>query len=252
MSDAQDMMAIFLDIYSGLPRQGPGSVASTQRALVHCELPERATIADIGCGPGMQTLTLAQRTNAPIFALDYHLQYLEELRQSRAKIQPDAQISLQQADMNYLPFAPASLDMIWSEGAVYIMGVAEALKNWKMYLKPRGYLVFSEVAWIKDDPPDAIVDYWTSEYPQMGTIEEKLSVIKASGYDVIHHFTLPDDDWWANYYTPLAAKLADSDRQYADNLVGLEIIAGTRHEIAMRRHYGQWYSYEFFVCRLPR
>lgn len=249
---ASSMMSIFLDIHRDLPRQGPGSIATTEQALAHCELPDNAQIADIGCGPGMQTLILAQHTDAQIIAIDFNTQYLHELRERIDQTQPDANIVPLQADMKHLPFAPNSLDMIWSEGAVYIIGVAEALKQWRPYLKSGGYLAFSEIAWIKDNPPPEITDYWTNEYPAMGTIADKLALIEASDFEVVQHFTLPDSDWWANYYTPLEAKLAADAQRYADNDMGQNIIAMTHQEIAMRRDYGDWYSYEFFVCQLPR
>ena len=44
-----------------LPQQGPGSDASTLRALrMLGELPDAPRVLDLGCGPGRQTLALAR------------------------------------------------------------------------------------------------------------------------------------------------------------------------------------------------
>lgn len=58
---------ILLDIPRGLPKQASGDAACTRRALEMCEdLPESLYILDVGCGPGMQTLTLAEETGGRV------------------------------------------------------------------------------------------------------------------------------------------------------------------------------------------
>ncbi|MDE0044739.1 MAG: hypothetical protein OXU19_02595 [bacterium] len=52
--------ALFFKLFSGLPRQGPGSAADTRRALGFVpDVGPRTRILDIGCGTGGQTLVLA-------------------------------------------------------------------------------------------------------------------------------------------------------------------------------------------------
>ena len=63
------------------------------------------------------------------------------------------------ADMAALSFAPARFDLIWAEGSAYIMGVANALRAWKAFLKPHGYLALSELLWLTDDPPGEGIDH---------------------------------------------------------------------------------------------
>ena len=57
-----------------------------------------------------------------------------------------------EGDMRQLDFEPASFDLIWCEGAAYIMGVEAALRAWRPLLKPGGRLALSEAAWLRPEP----------------------------------------------------------------------------------------------------
>jgi hypothetical protein len=43
-----------------------------------------------------------------------------------------------------MPFEGASFDLIWCEGAMYIMGFRDALAGWPKLLTPRGYVAVTE------------------------------------------------------------------------------------------------------------
>jgi len=71
--DEDRLIDLLIALHDGLPRQGPGDLASTSRALALCtELPTAPDILDIGCGTGAQTLTLAAATTGRITALDLY------------------------------------------------------------------------------------------------------------------------------------------------------------------------------------
>jgi len=51
---------IFFEIHKDLPREGPGGNEYTRKAFYMLgDLPPEPYILDIGCGPGMQTIELA-------------------------------------------------------------------------------------------------------------------------------------------------------------------------------------------------
>ncbi|ETW94290.1 MAG: hypothetical protein ETSY1_35545 [Candidatus Entotheonella factor] len=252
MSDEnQRLLDIFLHVQRGLPRQGPGSDDSTLKALSLCTgLPERPAILDIGCGPGMQTLALAQAlADGHITAVDIHQEYLDELKE-RAKVAKVAEhIDIFAGDMKALPFLKQSFDLIWSEGAAYIMGFEKALVAWKQLLKPSGCIAVSELVWLQPDPPTEVAEFFAREYPAMTDVETIVATLRSSGYELLGHFTLPDTAWWASYYTPLEAKLPSLNERYASDEDAISIIEITECEIDMRRRFGSWYGYEFFVGR---
>ena len=46
---------IFFEVFEPLPRQGPGNLASAERALALCaDLPASPRVLDLGCGSGAQ------------------------------------------------------------------------------------------------------------------------------------------------------------------------------------------------------
>ena len=85
--------------------------------------------------------------------------------------------------MNDLPFPDGRFDLIWSEGAVYIMGFDKALVKWRPLAKPGGYLVVSELSWFRPDPPAEIRDFWGHHYPAMRSVDGNLAVARLrAGY----------------------------------------------------------------------
>jgi len=58
-----------------------------------------------------------------------------------------------------IDFPLEHFDIIWAEGSIFIMGFEKGLKNWRNYIKPKGYLVVHEMAWLKPDAPEEIEDY---------------------------------------------------------------------------------------------
>ena len=126
------MEKIFYEIFELLPRQGPGDEASTKKAFQKLtELPQSPEILDIGCGVGKQTLDLVKLTSGKITALDKHSPFIEILKRNIIKGGYSERISCVVGDMTSMDFVDKSFDLIWCEGAVFIMGFEDALKSWK-------------------------------------------------------------------------------------------------------------------------
>ncbi|KAF2956874.1 hypothetical protein AS160_03745 [Marinitoga sp. 38H-ov] len=68
------------------------------------------------------------------YAVDYYNQYLEKLKRKIDLMNIKNIITLQ-GDMKNLEFEKEYLDIVWSEGAIYIMGVENGFKKYKKYLK---------------------------------------------------------------------------------------------------------------------
>ncbi len=241
----------FWTIHSGLPREGPGDNKSTQRAYrMLKDLPKNPCILDVGCGPGMQTVELAKLSGGQIVALDFHEPFLEQLKESVKKAGVEDRVEAVKGDMRNMKFDDGSFDVIWSEGAIFIIGFEKGLREWRRLLNLGGYIVVSELSWLKQDAPQEAKDYMMQVYPVIKTIEENVEIIRNSGYRLVGSFVLPSKSWWDNYYTPIETKLPSLKARYKDDEEALQVIACEETEIEMFRKYSDYYGYVFYILQV--
>ncbi len=244
-------MKFFLEIHRDMPRQGPGDDESTRRAFAMLSgLPARPDILDIGCGPGAQTLQLAALSEGSITAVDLYRQYLIQLETALRERALEDRVRVVEGDMEALDFSPQSFDVLWSEGAIYIMGFERALREWRRLLRPGGFVAVTEATWWRVDPPAELARFWAEGYPGMQDEAANLAAIHRTGYRSLGHFRLPDESWWTDYYDPLKKRLDAVARRYAHSQVAMEVIAEERREIEMFEKYSDYYGYAFYVMQL--
>lgn len=243
-------MNIFFDIHKDLPREGPGDCDSTRKALSLIKgLPTKPTILDIGCGPGTQTLDLARYTNGKVIAVDTHQPFLDQLQKRAQAAALSERIIPMRESMFTLPFPEKSFDLLWSEGAIYIIGFEQGLRTWRPLLKPGGHVAATEITWLKPNPPQEIVSFWTADYSGMSDIKGNQERISAAGYQEIDHFVLPSSSWWTEYYTPIEARLPRLREKYQGNAEAIAMLDSHQQEVDMYRKYSEWYGYVFYIMR---
>jgi SAM-dependent methyltransferase len=241
---------IFFEIHSNNLREGPGSFESTSRAYSHfSNLPIMPKILDIGCGPGQQSLDLARISSGKIISIDNHQSYLDTLNSKINLMNLADRISVMNMDMLNLEFN-SLFDIIWSEGAIYIIGLEKGLKEWKHLLKPNGYIAVSHICWLKENQPKELIEFWNEAYPAITSVEENLRTFIKCGYEIIEHFTLPDSDWRENYYNPLKNKLKLMEVEYRNSPEALEVINIEKKEMDLFEKYSNYYGYEFFIAQI--
>lgn len=241
-------MDVFFELHNDNQREGPGSFEATELAFSMLkDTAPHPRILDVGCGPGAQTLDLCLLTDGEIVAVDKHLQFLESFNGKIRAHGLDKRIKLVCGDMFKLGFKEKSFDIIWSEGAVYIMGFENGLIEWQPLLKKRGYIVVSELTWLKRHPPSDVVSFWNQEYPAMKDIARNLEILTEAGYSQVGHFILSESAWWNNYYGPIETKLMILREKYQDNEKTLKILEVEQREIDLFRKHSQYYGYVFYV-----
>ena len=246
----------FYEIFDpSLPRLGPGDNASTMRALdtllsVRKETTDSPAlrILDIGCGNGTPTIQLAKHPMGTIVAVDNHQPFLDELRRRAEAEGVSERIRPCLGDMRALEMKEAAFDLIWSEGALSIMGFREGLTAWYPLLAPGGLMAVSDLTWFTDDAPAECQEYWSSQCP-MFRAEENLAIIRECGYAVIGHFALPTSAWWDEYYLPLEERLRLLRPQHAADPDKLELIESIQLEIEIHRKYSDYYGYTFYLMQ---
>lgn len=85
--------------------------------------PSPATrVVDLGCGPGVSTIILAQSTSAPfIVGLDVAPRMLGEARRYTARARAEHRVGYVLADASRLPFADGCLDLVTGHSFLYLV-----------------------------------------------------------------------------------------------------------------------------------
>ncbi len=243
---------LFFEVYEALPRQGPGSRACAAKALGYCRnLPEKPAILDLGCGVGGQTLHLAELTGGMITAIDSHAPSIARLEKALAESGLSKRIKPLVGNMARPDLPSESYDLIWSEGALYNIGIRNALQICHALLKPEGYLAFTNAVWRRENPPPEIKAGFDMDYPDMGCVEDIEKIISESGFRQIGRFLLPDEAWWDDFYTPMEQQINVLRGKYRHDKEALHILDQLALEPVLHRRYSDYYAYVFFVlqCR---
>lgn len=238
------------ELCEALPRCGPGDNEFTRRAFCAIgKVAKQPLILDIGCGPGVQTIELARISNGKVIALDNHQAFLDKLMEKARNEGLEEKIISKNMSMLEMDFEDNTFDIIWSEGALYCMGFQNGLKRCRQLLKYKGHLAVTELVYTAPNPPDAVIQYFENEYPDIKNIKGNIEVIQKEGFNLISNFTLPESAWLNNYFLPIEKELPRLNRKYQGNETALGVFEGFRNEIDFYRKYSKFYGYEFFVMQ---
>lgn len=258
--DQNDQMTFFYEIFdASLPRLGPGDPHLTKRALdvilseYHQQTDARDAadlkVLDMGCGNGAATLELAKHVGGTIVAVDNHQPFLDELKRRAQAQQVDGKIKLFLGDMKHLELDDGSFDLVWSEGALNIVGMREGLMAAHRLVAPGGLLGISEIAWLKPDPPEECQRHFDGVLPLMTDIAATLTLMKDCSYEILAHFIFPESAWWKWFYEPLEDRLQVLREKYDAESEKLEMIESIQREIDIYRKYSSYYGYVFYLMK---
>lgn len=240
---------LICEYFAQVERQGPGSPETTIKALSFIDnLTAQSRIADIGCGTGGQTMILAQNAPGEITALDLFPDFIEIFNRNIQQLGLQDRVKgIIGSMIDPLPFDRDSLDLLWSEGAIYNIGFERGLNEWRQYLKRGGYIAASEASWFTDERPDEITDFWMANYPEIDTIPNKVSQMQRAGYIPVSTFIIPENCWTEHFYAPCNKAQEEFLKRYPGNKIVEELIAGQRHEELLYNKYKEFYGYVFYI-----
>ncbi|MCX6807602.1 MAG: class I SAM-dependent methyltransferase [Patescibacteria group bacterium] len=248
-----DKGKIFWEIHQSLPRQGPGSDFYTEKVFNIIKTATKKdfyNILDIGCGPGRQSMKLAEFDNVKITSIDTHQPFLDELSVKIDKNHLGKKIKVENVSMFDLPYSALAFDVIWAEGSIFIIGIENGLRSWRKYLKNDSCIAFSHIAWIKENPPKKLRDYWRYETGnEVLHIRDYVKEIEQEGYNLIDKIILPPNTWADEYYFPIEKRLKILEQKYLGNDEALKCISSVQREIDIFKKYYEYYSYVFYLIR---
>lgn len=232
----------FFTIHRDLPREGPGEAADVLWALETAGTRPEARILDAACGPGADTVTLAEaRPGATVEAVEKQAHFVEDTRRRTAAF--GDRVSVREGDFRDLD---GLYDFIWCAGAAYFVGIEPLLTDWRPHLRPGGAVAFSEPCLMFEPPSDAARAFWAGEYDvrTRAGIEAR---IYAAGWGIVGQRWITGAPW-AEYYDPMSERLDRLERtdQPADVAEG---IAEHRTEIARWQAARDEIAYALFVVR---
>jgi ubiquinone/menaquinone biosynthesis C-methylase UbiE len=210
-------------------------------------LTSESRIADIGCGTGGQTMVLAQHAPGQITGINLFPRFIELFNQNAQELGVNKRVKGVVGSMDKLLFQPESLDLIWSEGAIYNIGFERGLNEWRKFIKSGGYIAVTEASWLTEKRPDEIDAFWQNAYPEIDTIPNKLSQMQHAGYVPVASFILPENCWIDHFYAPQVAAQDAFLKKHVGNQTAEALIANQRHEAQLYDKYKAYYGYVFYV-----
>ncbi|MDF1726921.1 MAG: methyltransferase domain-containing protein [Sulfitobacter sp.] len=240
-SDTTDPMEAFFRLHRDLPREGPGEAADVAWACARVGIGPKAQMADVGCGPGADIAALlGAAPEGQVTALDKTAHFVKAARQRFAS---DGRVTVLQADMAAIR---NQYDLIWCAGAVYFLGVEQALRTWRKALRPGGAIAFSEPCWLTEAPSPRARSYWAAEGYDLQDPEGIAAAIDAAGYDLLETRLLSDAAW-ETYFAPLDERIAALRPEVDETLTA--VLDQAEEEAACWRAHRDEYGYLLHLVR---
>jgi trans-aconitate methyltransferase len=232
----------FFAVHRDLPREGPGLAEDVAWVGQLIGISPRGRVCDAGCGPGGDLAALRQLvTQGWIDGFETVPHFVEAARQ---KFASDSSVQIFEASMEHLR---GPYDLIWSAGAVYFLGVAQALNAWRDALADNGAVAFSHPCLFTETPSEAALAFWEAEPGGIGTEIATRAEITNAGWRVVATRTLSEAAWTA-YYDPMLArcdKLEDAGVTYSVAAA----IAAARKEASDWRAVAHETGYVIYLVR---
>lgn len=230
--------------FKDLNRLAPGSHESTVNVLNLADIDKdlEMDILEVGCGVGSDTLMLADYfKNSTVEAIDLFPHYLKVLNEKIAERNLQSRVFTYEMDMNDLDFANGEIDLLFCHAGVEIIGFKKALNRWRRVLKPKGYLICSDLTWISS-PSRESADFWKNNYSEIDTIENKIAQLENLGFEYVNHYVL-DKKEFLQYYSQLNDNLdkIKSDKSAKD------FIRQLKREIKVSKN--EDYSYVYYIMK---
>lgn len=239
---------LLIESHLDLDRQGPGSEKITKKALSFIPaLDEGTRVADIGCGTGGQTITLAQSCKAHITGVDTISDFIDIFNKEVEEANFSDRVVGLVGDAMELPFEKEELDLMWSEGMIDSLGFEKTLTNWNKFLKEGGHVAVTSPSWLTQNRPKEIDTFWVDAGSGLYSIESNIESLQKSGYSFVAAFTLPEECWMENYFIPRMAAETKLLEAYPNNIMVKEYVKSMKYEVDLYLKHKKDYGYVFYI-----
>lgn len=186
------------------------------------------TILDIGCGTGVVTMELARLSNGRVIGVDMDRVAIEKLRRKVERAGMRDRVKAVDCSMYDIEFADGVFDVIWTEGAIHVIGFGEGLRKWRSLIKPDGFFVIHD---------------------KIAGMQENERSISACGYTLIDRFIVPKEAWWDDYYRPLENMIEGLRPKYQNDAAALAFLDKEQAEVEDFKNNPAHHGSVFYVTQ---
>ena len=234
-------------LFADMDKLSPGEDSLSLYVLRSLPQHHFEVVVDAGCGAGRQTIALAGELKTPIHAVDSYEPFLNRLERRAQKKGLAHLVRIHRMNMKDIPSVFPTVDLLWSEDAAYNIGFANALSTWAKAIKPNGFAVLTELCWLREQIPNAVREFFRSDYPDMQSVPQNIAIAEEAGYKIFNTYTLPREAWVKDYYDVLEPR-AKSLVNHSDVAVS-DFAVETLKEIETFKISQDSYGYVFFVLQ---
>ena len=225
-------MIVFLETLWGDGYLSPGGGDEVARTLGHADL-TGLTVVDIGCGSGGATIALARDHGAArVIGIDVEAPVCERARRRVERAGLADRIEIRLVEPGPLPFAPASVDVVFSKDSIVHIPDKEVLAaDIFRVLRPGGWFVASDWLIAHDDEPSAaMAAYIAAEALDLGMASPARyrRALGAAGFVDIE--LVDRNPWYREVARQELDRLTGSERADFEAVVGAEELA---HQISI-------------------
>jgi hypothetical protein len=177
--------------------------------------------------------------------VDKYEPFLNDLRQRAVEAEIGELVETHCLDMAEIPQRFKNIDLLWSEGAAYNIGFANALSTWAAAIPAGGLAVVSELSWLRAMAPEQVKQFFQTGYPDMQSVPQNAAIAEKAGYKMLATHTLPTAAWVDGYYDVLGSR-AKALVGHADVSVR-SLAAEMLGEIDVFSQSDNSYGYVFYV-----
>jgi ubiquinone/menaquinone biosynthesis C-methylase UbiE len=200
----------------------------TRKAFKMLPEMENPIILDVGCGTGVVTLELARLSGGRVVGIDTDQVALDRLGQKIEQAGLATRMKTINCSMRDMRFNDNSFDVVWCEGAIFVIGFEEGLRQWRRLIRSYGFLAVHA----------RIVD-----------IEKRVGLIPECGYRLIEKFDVSKESWWDDYYGPMENLVEGLRHRYQNDTGALALLDKVQDEISEFKIKPEYQGSVFYVMQ---
>lgn len=146
------------EVLADIPAAAIDAFAGVSNAAVFADIPPGATVLDLGCGAGLDSLIAARRVSptGKIIGIDFSEAMLVRARQAAAEA-GISHIEFRRADAEHLPLDDASIDVALVNGIFNLNPMRDSIfRELARVVRPDGFIYAAELILCEPLPPETL------------------------------------------------------------------------------------------------